>query len=123
MVLDADFDIPVEHCGDGTIYTSKRKEWLRFKWDGSPLQPPDGRFVEGWCYRPPFAMKVGDKIGLVAADGTPVTTDHFDAVVRVGGGAWNVKLGSRWGRIATRDGRWLIEPKFDLPNSSANSSV
>jgi WG containing repeat len=112
-VLNAEFDVPVEHCRDGTTYASRNTEWLRFKWDGSPLQPPDGRFVEGWCYPPPFPMKVGDKIGLVAVDGVPVTPFHFDAIVRVGAHAWNVKLGSRWGRIATRDGRWLIEPKFD----------
>jgi WG containing repeat len=113
VVLDADFDIPVTHCHDRTIYASRNKEWLRFKWDGSPLQPPNGRFIEGWCYSPPFPLKVGDKIGLVAADGTPVTPFHFDAIVRVGGRAWDVKLGGRWGRIATGDGRWLIEPRFD----------
>jgi hypothetical protein len=58
-------------------------------------------------------LKVGDKIGLVAADGTAVTPVHFDAIARVGAGAWNVKLGSRWGRIATSDGRWLIRARYD----------
>jgi len=140
VVLDADFDMPVEHCTDGTLVASKSKEWLRSKWDGSPLQPPNGHF-EGWCWSPPFPLKVGDKIGLVADDGTSVTPVHFDAIApvdglpavgfetvlpavgtarfetvspaaRIGARAWNVKLGGRWGRIA-HDGRWLIEPKFD----------
>jgi hypothetical protein len=111
VVLGADFDIPIEHCGDGTIYASKNNEWLKLKWDGTPLQP-DGRLVEGWCWSH-FPMRLGDKIGLVAADGTSVTPFHFDAIARVGGRAWNVRLRGRWGRIATDGGRWLIEPKFD----------
>jgi WG containing repeat len=112
VVLDADFDMPIEPCAHGTLVASKSKEWLRFRWNGSPLQPPDGRFVEGACWSP-FTLKIGDRIGLVAADGTPVTPVQFDAIVRVGGGASNVKLRGRWGRIATSDGSWLIEPRFD----------
>jgi hypothetical protein len=111
VVLDADFDLPIEPCADGTLVASKSKQWLRFKWDGSPLQPPNGRFVDGSC-SPPFALKIGDKIGLVAADGTPLTPVHFGAVARVRGLAWNVKLNGKWGRIA-HDGSWLNEPKFD----------
>ena len=38
VVLDADFDSPVEPCGDGTFLVSKNQEWLRFRWDGTPLQ-------------------------------------------------------------------------------------
>jgi WG containing repeat len=110
VVLDADFDMPVEHCDHGTLVASKNQGWLRFKWDGSPLQPPNGRFVDGTCWSP-FTLKIGDKFGLVAADGSPMTPIHFDAVARAGY-ARNVKLGGRWGRVAG-DGRWLIEPKFD----------
>src|SRR5262245_40760390 len=112
VVLDAEFDIPVEHCFHGTLVASKGKEWLRFKWDGTPLQPPNGRFVDGACVSFFFTLKIGDKLGLVAPDGTPLTPVHFDVVAPAGAYARNVKLGGRWGRIA-RDGRWLIEPKFD----------
>jgi hypothetical protein len=112
VVLDAEFDIPVEHCFHGTLVASKSKEWLRFKWDGSPLQPPNGRFVEGECVSFFFTLKIGDKLGLVAPNGTPLTPVHFDAVSLAGAYARNVKLDGKWGRIAP-DGRWLIEPKFD----------
>jgi len=112
VVLDAEFDFPVEHCFHGTLVASKSKEWQRFKWDGSPLQPPNGRFVKGVCVSFFFTLKIGDKLGLVAPNGTPLTPVHFDAVSLAGAYARNVKLGDKWGRIAG-DGRWLIEPRFD----------
>jgi len=110
VVLDAEFDMPVTPCAR-TLVAFKNKEWLRFKWDGTPLQPPNGHFVDGGCWAP-FTLKIDDKLGLVTADGAPMTPVQFDAVVPAGASAKNVKLGGRWGRIAD-DGRWLIEPKFD----------
>jgi hypothetical protein len=112
VVLDAEFDLPVEHCHHRTILASKSNEWLRFKWDGGPLQPAGGRFVEGWCWSPPVPLRIGDRFGLVAADGSAVAPMHFAGIARVNARAWNVKLDGRWGRIA-HDGRWLIEPRFD----------
>jgi hypothetical protein len=57
-------------------------------------------------------LKIGEKFGLVGADGTAITPMHFEAVAWGGQAAKNAKIGGKWGRIAL-DGRWLIEPKFD----------
>jgi hypothetical protein len=113
VVLDADFDQPFEHCADGRLFTYKNKEKLHFRPDGSPLQPPDGRLIDVSCGgNPPYALKIGDKIGLVDASFNPVTPVQFEAVVSVGPGVKNAKLDGKWGRIAA-DGHWLLEAKFD----------
>jgi WG containing repeat len=112
VVLDADFDQPLQHCTDGRLVALKNKEWFYFKGDGSPLQP-DGRLIDVSCSSvPPYTMQIGDKFGLVDAQMNPLTPVHFDAVVWAGPAARNVKIDSKWGRIAL-DGHWLIEPKFD----------
>jgi WG containing repeat len=113
VVLDADFDQSLQHCIDGRLVALKNKEWLYFKADGNPLQPPDGRLVDASCGgSPPYTLKIGDKFGLVDASFNPITPVQFDAVVSLGPGVKNVKLDGKWGRIAP-DGRWLLEPKFD----------
>jgi hypothetical protein len=113
VVLDADFDQPIDHCADDRLAAYKNKEWLYFTADGSPLQPPDGRLVDAACSSvPPYTLKIGDKFGLVDARSNPLTPVHFDAIVWAGAGARNVKIDGKWGRIGL-DGRWLIEPKFD----------
>jgi hypothetical protein len=113
LVLDADFDQPIEHCADGRLVAHKNKEWLYFKVDGSPLQPPDGRLVDAFCGSdPPYTLKIGDKFGLVDAGSHPLTPVRFEAVAWAGPGLWNVKIDGKWGRIGP-DGRWLLEPKFD----------
>jgi hypothetical protein len=113
VVLDADFDQPVKHCADGRLFTYKNKEKLHFRPDGSPLQPPDGRLIDVSCGgNPPYALKIGDKFGLLDASFKPVTAVQFEAVVSVGPDVKNAKLDGKWGRIAT-DGHWLLEPKFD----------
>jgi hypothetical protein len=113
VVLDADFDQPVEHCADGRLFTYKNKEKLHFKADGSPLEPPDGRLIDMSCGgSPPYTLKIGDKFGLVDASFNPITPVQFDAIVQAGPDAKNVKIDGKWGRIAP-DGHWLLEPKFD----------
>jgi hypothetical protein len=112
IVLDAEFDQPVQHCADGRLQAYKNKEWLYFRADGDPLQPPDGRLVDAGCGVPPFTLKVGDKFGLVDASSNPLTPVQFDAVTFAGPGVKNVKANGKWGRIGS-DGRWLLEPKFD----------
>ncbi len=113
VVLEADFDQSVIHCGDGRLQAYKNKEWLYFRKDGSPLQPPDGRLLNASCGSvPPYTLKIGDKLGLVDASFSPLTPVHFDAVASAGPGVKNVKLDGKWGRIRP-DGRWLLEPKFD----------
>jgi hypothetical protein len=112
VVLDAEFD-QVQHCADGRLVARKNKEWLYFKSDGSPLQPPDGRLIDASCDGvPPYTLKVGDKFGLVDASSSAITPVHFDAIVRAGSDVKNVKIDGKWGRIGP-DGRWLLEPKFD----------
>jgi hypothetical protein len=112
VVLDADFDQPIQHCADGRLVAYKNKEWLYFNANGTPLQPPDGRLIDATCGSvPPYALKVGDKLGLVDADSSPLTPVHFDAIAWAGSGAKNVKIDGKWGRVG-RDGRWLLEPKF-----------
>jgi hypothetical protein len=51
---------------------------------------------------------------LINADMTPVSPAHFEEVSRVeqGSSARNVKIGGKWGRVAS-DGSWLLEPRFD----------
>lgn len=113
VVLEADFDQGIQRCDDGRLVAFRNKEWLYFKADGSPLQPPDGRLIDGACGgTPPYTLKIGDKFGLVDADGRPLMPVQFDAVARVAGGVKNVKIEGKWGRIGA-DGHWLLEPKFD----------
>jgi hypothetical protein len=114
VVLDADFDQTTHHCPDGRLDALKNKEWLYFKGDGTPLQPPDGRLVDAACFGgvPPFTLKIGDKFGLVDAQSSPITPVHFDAIASAGPGVKNVKIDGKWGRIGL-DGRWLLESKFD----------
>jgi WG containing repeat len=117
IILDADFDQTIHRCADGRFEALKDKEWLYFKADGSPLQPPNGRIVDGFCgSNRPYALKIGDKIGLVDTEGNPVTPVQFDAMTRAGPDARNAKISGKWGRIAL-DGRWLLEPKFDYLSS------
>jgi hypothetical protein len=112
VVLDADFDQPLQRCADGRMGAFKNKELFYFKADGSPLQPPDGRLIDACGGVPPYTLKIGDKFGLVDASFTPITPLQFDAIVQAGPDAKNVKIDGKWGRIAP-DGHWLLEPKFD----------
>jgi hypothetical protein len=113
VLLEAEFDERIQRCDDGRLQTLKNKEWLFFKADGSPLQPPDGRLINFTCgSQPPYILKTGDTFQLVDADWHPIIPAHFDAVVWAGRDARNVKLDGKWGRIGL-DGRWIIEPKYD----------
>jgi len=113
VVLDADFDQSIQLCADGRLVAYKNKEWLYFKADGSPLQPPDGRLIAAACGSvPPYILKIGDKFGLVDANSNPLTPVHFDTVAWAGRSARNVKIDGKWGRIGL-DGSWLLEPRFD----------
>jgi hypothetical protein len=49
VVLDADFDQTIQRCADDRLVALKNNEWLFFKGDGSPLQPPDGRLIGATC--------------------------------------------------------------------------
>jgi hypothetical protein len=124
VVLDADFDQTIHHCADGRLEAYKNKEWLYFKGDGSPLQPLDGRLVDASCFGgvPPYTLKIGDKFGLVDAGSSPLTPVHFDAITWAGPGARNVKIDGKWGRVG-RDGRWLLEPKFDYLSAGVDVFV
>lgn len=123
VVLDADFDQPLERCDDGRLVTYRNKEWLSFKADGSPLQPPDGQLIDASCSSvPPYILKVGDKFGLVDANLRPMTSVQFDAIASAGPGVKNVKIGDKWGRIGS-DGRWLLEPRFDYLSVGAEMFV
>jgi hypothetical protein len=125
VVLDAEFDDPIQFCDDGRLSTYKDKAPLYFKRDGSPLQPPNGRIVNGSCgSSPPYTLRIGDKYGLVDADTAPFTPVHFDAVDWTGprGSALNVKIDGKWGRIGL-DGRWLLEPRFDYLSSGIDLFV
>ena len=106
MVLDAEFDGPIQFCDDGRLSAYKDKAPLYFKHDGSPLQPPNGHIVNGSCgSSPPYTLRIGDKYGLVDADTAPLTPVHFDAVDWTGprGSALNVKIDGKWGRIGSMD--------------------
>jgi hypothetical protein len=123
VVLDAEFDDTVQYCADGRLFARKNNVLLAFKADGTPLQPPNGAVVDGFCgSTPPFTLRVGDKFGLINADGSAVTALHFDAIVGAGPGIWNAKIDGKWGRIGL-DGRWLIEPRFDYLSPSAGLFV
>jgi hypothetical protein len=123
IVLDADFDQTVQRCDDGRLVVYQNKEWLSFKADGSPLQPPDGRLIDASCGGvPPFIMKVGDKFGLVDGNSNPVTPIQFDAVASSGPGVKNVKIDGKWGRIGS-DGRRLLEARFDYLSVGADVFV
>lgn len=113
VVLDADFDQSIQRCADGRLVAYKDEEWLYFKENGSPLQPPDGRLIDASCGSvPPFVLKTGNKFGLLDAGFNPLTPVQFDAVTSVRPGVKNAKIDGKWGRIGL-DGRWLLEPKFD----------
>jgi hypothetical protein len=120
VVLDAEFDQPVSICADGRRIARKSGQELNFKADGSRLDPPNGRLHSYSCLdHQAYQLQIGDKVGLVAADGTtPLTPVHFDALAPVDGpfpdesGLWNAKVSGKWGRIALGGG-WVIEPKFD----------
>jgi hypothetical protein len=123
VVLDADFDQPIQHCADGRLDAVKDKKWFHFKADGSPLQLPDGGIVDASCGSvPPYTLKVGDKVGLVDAGFRALTPVQFDAVVQAAPGVRNAKLDGKWGRIGP-DGRWLLEPKFDYLAGGADVFV
>jgi WG containing repeat len=123
VVLDADFDQSIQRCADGRLVGYRNKEWLYFKGDGSPLQPPDGRLINASCGGvPPYTLKIGDKFGLVDASSGLVTPVHFDAIVRAGAGVWNVQIDGKWGRVGP-DGNWLLEPKFDYLSAGLNIFV
>jgi hypothetical protein len=114
VVLDADFDQAVQRCDGGSrLLAYKNEEWLYFKADGTPLQPPDGRLIDAICgSEPPYTMKIGGKFELVDANSNPVVPTRFDAVASIGSGVRNVEIDGKWGRIGP-DGHWLLEPKFD----------
>ena len=100
VVIGADFDQTIQYCADGRLVAYRNKEWLYYKADGSPLQPPDGRLVDASCGSvPPYTLKIGDRFGLVDAESHPVTPVRFEAVVFAGRDARNVKLDGKWGRI------------------------
>jgi hypothetical protein len=123
VVFDADFDQPIQHCADGRLVAYKNKQWLHYKADGSPLQPPDGRLIDAACGSvPPYTLKIGDKFGLVDANSNPLTPVHFDAIAWAGRGARNVKIDGKWGRIGL-DGSWLLEPRFDYLSGDADIFV
>jgi hypothetical protein len=123
VVLDADFDQPIHRCADGRLETFKNKESLYFNKDGSPLQLPDGGSVNASCGSvPPYALKVGDKFGLVDASFNPLTPVQFDAITSAGPAAKNVKIDGKWGRIGL-DGHWLLEPKFDYLSNGVDIFV
>jgi WG containing repeat len=118
VVLDAGFDQTVQRCADGHLVAFKDREWLYFRSDGSPLQPPEGRIIDASCSsRAPYIVKVGDKFGLADSDGKEITPLAFDALVSATGDIWNAKLDGKWGRIGP-DGHWLFEPKFDYISRS-----
>ena len=122
VVLDADFEA-VQRCDDGRLVAYRNKEWLAFKADGSPLQPPNGRLIDVSCGGvPPYILKIGDKLGLVDGNSSPLTPVQFDAVTSAGPGIKNAKIDGKWGRIGF-DGRWLLEPRFDYLSAGADMFV
>jgi hypothetical protein len=113
VLLNNEFDQAVQWC-DGRLIAYKNKEWLYFRPDGSPLQPPNGRINAGCGLEPPFVLTIDGKFGLVDGDGKAITPANFDALEAFGKDAWNVKRDGKWGRIGP-DGHWLIEPISDRP--------
>ncbi|WP_223969732.1 WG repeat-containing protein [Bradyrhizobium sp. RD5-C2] len=124
VVLDAEYDQPIGQCADGRLDAYKNKEWLHFKADGSPLQPPGGRLIDASCYggTSPFVLKIGDKFGLVDAGSNPVTPVQFEAIVSAGSGVKNAKLDGNWGRLGP-DGHWVLEPKYDYLSTGTDLFV
>jgi hypothetical protein len=123
VVLAADFDQHVQRCEDGRLVAYRNKEWLYFKADGSPLQPPGGRLVGASCgAAPPYTLKIGDKFGLVDVSSSQITPVRFDAIIWADRGVKNVKVDGKWGRIGY-DGHWLLEPKFDYLSTGAELFV
>jgi hypothetical protein len=124
VVLEAEFDQPIQYCDGGRLSVEKNKESLYFKADGSALQPREGRLVDAACFGgfPPYALKIGDKLGLVDAESRPVTPVQFEAIVSAGRDARNVKLDGKWGRIGL-DGHWIIQPKFSYLSNDGDILV
>ncbi|WP_166302858.1 WG repeat-containing protein [Bradyrhizobium sp. 2S1] len=123
VVIGAEFDQPIQQCADGRLDAYKNKEWLYFKADGSPLQPPDGRIIDASCGAPPpYVLKIGDKFRLVDADSSPVTPVLYDAIFGAGRDVKNAKLDGKWGRLGP-DGRWVLEPKFDYLSTGTDLFV
>jgi hypothetical protein len=123
VVLDADFDQTIQRCDDGRLVAYRNKEWLAYKADGSPLQPPDGRLINASCGGvPPYILKIGDKFGLVDGNSSPLTPVQFDALTSAGPGIKNAKIDGKWGRIGS-DGRWLLEPRFDYLSADADMFI
>jgi WG containing repeat len=121
VVLNAGFDL-IQRCDDGRLATVRDKEPFIFKADGSPLQPPDGQFVNAGCGDAPYILKTGDKFGLVDAELRPLTPVQFEAIVWAGRDARNVKLEGKWGRIGP-DGHWIIQPKFSYLSNDGDILV
>jgi hypothetical protein len=93
VILDAEFDQRIQRCADGRLVAYRNKEWLYFKSDGTPLQPPNGRLVDASCGSgPPYVLRIGEKFGLADADGKPVTPVTFDALTTASKGTWNAKV-------------------------------
>lgn len=112
-LLEAAFDQPVQRCADGHLAALKDRQWLYFRSDGSPLQPPSGQIVGSGCSSTaPYIVKAGDRFGLVRGDGKEILPPALDALIAVTNGVWNAKRNGKWGRIGP-DGHWLFEPKFD----------
>jgi hypothetical protein len=114
VVLEAEFDHPIQRCADGHLVIVKDGQWLYFRSDGISLRPPNnGRILGSGCASPaPYVVKAGDKFGLMDGDGKEITPLEFDALVAAATGIWNAKRNGKWGRIGP-DGYWLLEPKFD----------
>ena len=119
VLLNAEFDQPVERCTDERLVAYRNKEWLYFTGDGSPLQPPDGRLLNASCGSvPPYILKLGDKFALADGDGREITPPIFEGLIAATTGTWNAKVDGKWGRIGP-DGHWLIEPKFEYLSRSS----
>ncbi|WP_246583672.1 WG repeat-containing protein [Bradyrhizobium iriomotense] len=114
VLLEAEFDNPVQRCPDGHLAVFQDGQWRYFRSDGTPLQPPrNGQIVGAGCASPaPYVVKASDKFGLMDGDAKEITPPDFDALVPVTNGVWNAKRNGKWGRIGP-DGHWLLEPKFD----------
>jgi WG containing repeat len=122
VLLEAEFEQPVQHCADGHLVAFKNREWLYFRSDGSPLQPSNGRIVDATCgVRPPYVVKSGDKFGLVDGAVKEIIPPAFDALVPVTPEVWNAKRDGKWGRIGS-DGRWLFRSSTTCHVATPSSS-
>jgi hypothetical protein len=113
VLLEAQFDQPLQRCADGHLAVLRDRQWLYFKSDGTPLQPSNGVILgEGCGSIAPYIVKANDKFGLVDGDGREIVPPAFEALIAVTKDVWNAKLDGKWGRIGP-DGHWLFEPKFE----------